>query len=296
MSKYYNVGYPLAGDCRGVIQIRTKSKYLWDLLCGKYAMLFGRKALSGNNAIRRDFFIDFNFISDYQGLAKKNKSKSLDFSCQFDKKSIIYNLVTPRGSSLEINYFKRYAQVGLIEKDPMITYFVDRMILFTYSLARMFMVHGAWVKRGKSSFFLIGRSGVGKTTISSLLTNQSKDYKLMDDDSPFIFQADDTLFAASRDQRLVEYSPNYLFFISKKPRLKSEACPLSSKESFKRLIEHSDVIFRKNDPMTDYRLDVLRKLAMRCKSYLLINGKDLIGSKVLASTLFNGIIKRRKNA
>jgi len=184
---------------------------------------------------------------------------------------VIFGIRTACGSKAEFDYLKRTARVEVSTNDDFLEYFLARSIIFIRQLVKFITIHGVWIKNTRKNFIFIGESGIGKTTLSRLLTEDKTNHIVVDDET-LIIQEGKNIYAyiGGTSGRI-----SHLFFIEKRLEGRSKVYPIPPKEAYKRIIFHSDVILNEKDRQINYRLNVLKTLVSQVRSFVLINGKGL---------------------
>ncbi len=193
-------------------------------------------------------------------------------------------LETACGSQVTIDYRKRNIQADIGVDDPCAEYLLLRSMMYVSRYSRMFRIHAAALQKGNSLALFIGKSGEGKSTISATAALGDPRWRKLAEDCSwaFGFSGRQYLFVPE----LFDFQPiTHLFFLKKQLTRESALGPMSKKEAFQQLVFHADVSLKKNDPLMDFRLEVLHHLVENSRQFLLVNGKGLKGDPRLVRRL-----------
>ena len=83
---------------------------------------------------------------------------------------------------------------------------------------------------------------------------------------------------------------NYIFFIER-TKDKEGLLKINKKEALQRIVFHSDVCFKKNDIVAEYRLKVLYKLVEQSNNFIFYNKYDLYKKPNSIKKIFSRIFK-----
>ena len=272
MRKIFSFYSPLSEEI--IIRIKSEIRSIQDITDIYHKIAFGPKLLRKIDSLPADFILHLKPSSKRINKQRRFPPCYLNFSYSNNRDKSIFLFSTPMGSQVKIDYLKRYVKGSIIKGDSLLEYLMLKINFFVFILSKLFRIHAAWIKRGKRSFFLVGERGVGKTTLTRLLLKEDKKSRLIEDDCTFIFPRDNIVHAFSPD-RMMYHFVTHLFFVEKKINNLSEIYPISSKEAFKRIVFHSDILLKKDDTKVEYRLETLEKLVLGCQCFVLVNGRGL---------------------
>jgi len=186
------------------------------------------------------------------------------------------------------------------------------MLMYFFRIRGFFALHAAYLTKGDVSILFPGDSGYGKTTISINLTKAG-----------FICRGDDISFLCRSNSKVKVYpfptrmlrrdhekgtgvcarrkacykkasAPNFIVFPTITHKKKSKLMPLSSNEAMIKIVEN--LMFSSLEPVRDHHveaMEILKKLAKQCRSYLLLGGKDIIKSPANLSLILKRLIKHK---
>ncbi len=186
------------------------------------------------------------------------------------------------------------------------------ILLYFFKYRGFFALHAAYLTKGEAGILFPGNSGCGKTTISINLTK-----------SGFICRGDDISFLCRSNSNIKVYpfptrmlrrdykkdtkvcirrktyyktasTPNLIVFPAITHKKKSKLMPLSSNEAMMKIV--GNLMFSSLEPVRDdyvEAVEILKKLAKQCRSYLLLGGKDIINSPTNLSLILKRSIKHK---
>jgi len=257
-----------------ILKLATSNYSFKKLIDSNYIFLTGRQPLKKTDSLVEDFNVHIAMSSKmvYKDIAYV--PSELKYSLVRRNGNSVLCCFSPTGSMSKINFEKRRAKLFIRQHDVMAQYFILGIINSIPTIMRTVRLHGVGIKNGKKLFLFVGRSNSGKTTIGNLLLQADKKNKLIGDDTLLVFPIGNRVYVQSFEDQ-TRNAVSYIFFIDRRRKSPSAVLPLSCKEAFKRIIFHSDVIFKKRDKEISDRLTTLEKLTFKYKSFLLVNGKDL---------------------
>jgi len=283
MKKIFDFYIPLTQS--RFLRIVTRNSYIKQIVYNAYMLRFGKKPLS-NIPSREDFILHID--SHSKKVSSHNPSRpSLNIINKKNKP--VFLLSSFGGSWAKINYLKKYGRLSVIKDDDSLDYFIPQILSLINILMRVCRIHSAGIKRGRDSFLFVGESGVGKTTLARLFSEDEKGTRLIEEDNTFVLNIDDSVYAFSFSNHRGLCSISYIFFLERNMEKKSEIYPISHNEAFKRIVFHADIAVNKNDNRIEDRLRILEKMTHSCKSFVLINGKD--GLKRLKTLVQKAVVK-----
>ncbi|MFA5117798.1 MAG: hypothetical protein WC695_02985 [Candidatus Omnitrophota bacterium] len=183
-------------------------------------------------------------------------------------------LETAYGSRVTIDYRKRNILADVGEQDPFAEYLLLRSMMYVSRFSRMLRIHASAVQRRNCLALFIGKSGEGKSAISNAASCGNPQWRKLAEDCSWAFEFSGRQYLFVPE--LFDFQPiTHLFFLEKQLTGESAVNPMRKKEAFRQLISNADISLKKNDPLKDARLEVLRHLAENTKPFSLINGKGL---------------------
>jgi len=291
---------------KNILRVKTDKpaikKFINDYLFFTFQTLSIKKGPLGS--CRKDKIFDLEIV-----LSKKNKSgRCLDltsrkhnqliaFESSRSRSKFIFHLYASDGSFSKVDYYKR--RVSICLKGPRVSlntpseFLIHKTIVFLRLYFNTLRIHAAWLKKNRDSVLLIGRSGAGKTTITKVFNTFDRQVKIMEDDNIYINTFNENPDILSPPSRKL-YPVTSLVFVEREESAHSRIYPISSKEAFKRILFHADVIFSDHDEETDNRMSILCNLVARCRAYSLLNGDDLKGNLKVVSNIFNCLLNGKK--
>jgi hypothetical protein len=191
-----------------------------------------------------------------------------------DPDEYILLLETAYGSRVAIDYRKRDIRADVGAQDPFAEYLLLRSMMYVSRFSRMLRIHATAVQRKSCLALFIGKSGEGKSAISNAVSCGNPQWRKLAEDCSWAFEFSGRQYLFVPE--LFDFQPiTHLLFLKKQLTGKSALYPLSKKEAFQQLIFNADISLKKNDPLRDTRLEMLRHLTENSKSFSLINGKGL---------------------
>ncbi len=268
-----------------VMKIETNHHYIRELFGFHFSVLTGEKLLRSNHSFHEDLFLRVDL-----SLRSKLRRETSSLAFIHDENPIFF-FSTAIGSWLKMDLLKRRGRCAII-KDDKIGEFILPNLSYLLMSRKMVLVHGAWIKRGRYSFLLIGKSNVGKSTLSRLLKEGNK-FKPITDDSTIVQPVGKNVYAYALEPNT--HGPiSHLFFIQRTKAKKSQIYPINRKEGFKKIVFFSDIILEKSDAHIDFRLETLKKLVSQSRSFILVNGLDLKNNSRKLKKLINSAVKKKQ--
>ena len=276
--KLYTFYFQDIGIENKIVKVETSSRLLRNFIVSEFILLPAKRVSENVPDFVENFALRIEWSSKKRYREREISPPLLKGSALTTKEGgRVISFSTPMGSWSKIDYNKRYAKVGIRKGDPLLDYLIFRTRSLIFLFMRIVRVHGAVIKNRRRFFIFVGKSGAGKTMIGELALLLDENNALLDDDSLSLISVDATpyvLYGPSFESEL--FSPvSYIFFVVRERKCLSNVFPISNREAFKRILFHSDVIFNNDDTEIVNRIKVLERLAFNCKSFILINGKNL---------------------